>query len=390
MTGTKMEIAPGVWRLRVFVGRNAKGNPVQRSKTIRVGGTNPKPGAGTRLADAELAKMVAEANKGNTATGAETVGELLDLFLDHAVSQGRSPTTLREYRRIADKVLRPEVGKLKLSKLTARDLDALYAKLTAKGNKATTVRRVHALIGAALHQAERWDLVDRNVSLRATPPPVHAPAIEAPDPAEVQRIIAAADAIEPALASMLLLAALTGARRGELCALRWSDLDDKAGTLTIARSVYEMAGGGWAEKTTKTHQARRIGLDELGLAILKRHRDQVDALALELDATVAPDAFMFSRSPAGLEPIRPDVLTKFTIRVAQAVGVDTHLHALRHFSATQAIAAGFDAVTVGARLGHADPSITLRVYAHVLESRDRDLAASLGRTLALPAASEGA
>jgi integrase len=100
---------------------------------------------------------------------------------------------------------------------------------------------------------------------------------------------------------------------------------------------------------------------------------------------VAPDAFLFSRSPAGLEPIRPDVLSKFTKRVATKAGVDTHLHALRHFSATQAIAAGFDAVTVGARLGHADPSITLRVYSHVVEQRDRELAASLGRTLALPA-----
>ena len=77
-------------------------------------------------------------------------------------------------------------------------------------------------------------------------------------------------------------------------------------------------------------------------------------------------------------------MTKFTIRVAKAADVDTHLHALRHFSATQAIAAGFDAVTVSARLGHADPSITLRVYSHALESRDRDLAASLGRMLAPP------
>ena len=153
---------------------------------------------------------------------------------------------------------------------------------------------------------------------------------------------------------------------------------------TSRGSVYETAGGGWAEKSTKTHQGRRIGLDELGLEILRRHRYQVDALAGELDVTLAPDAFIFSRSPAGLEPIRPDVLSKFTRRAADKAGVDTHLHALRHFSATQAIAAGFDPVTVGARLGHADPSITLRVYSHAIEQRDRDLAASLGKVLALP------
>jgi integrase len=70
--------------------------------------------------------------------------------------------------------------------------------------------------------------------------------------------------------------------------------------------------------------------------------------------------------------------------VATKAGVDTHLHALRHFSATQAIAAGFDPATVAGRLGHRDSSITLRVYSHVLEGRDRDLAEALGKTLALP------
>jgi len=382
MNGTKTEVSPGVWRLRVYVGRNANGSPVQRSKTLHA--PERKAGAGIRLADRELAKMIVEATKGSAATGAETVGELLDLFLDHASAQGRSPTTLREYRRIADTVLRPELGRIKLSKLTARNLDALYAKLTAKGNKATTVRRVHALIGAALHQAERWDLVDRNISLRATPPAVHVAEVVAPGPDEVRRILEVAEAIEPALASLLLLAALTGARRGELCALRWSDVDWQGGTLRIARSIYDKAGGGWGEKGTKSHQVRRIGLDDFGLEVLRRHRAQVDALADELGVTVVDDAFLFSRSPAGLEPIRPDVLTKFTLRVAAKAGVDTHLHALRHFSATQAIGGGFDAATVAARLGHADPSITLRVYSHALEQRDRELAASLGKTLALP------
>jgi integrase len=370
------------------VGRNANGNPIQRSKTVHA--PEHKPGAGTRLADRELARMITEASRGGTATGNETVGQLLDRFLEHSESLGRSPTTIREHRRTIEITLRPELGRIKLAKLTAADLDRLYAKLTARGLKATSVRRIHAVIGAALRQAERWDLVDRNVAHRATPPPVHAAEVVAPTPDEVQRIIEVAESIEPALAGLLLLAALTGARRGELCALRWTDVDWQGGTLCIARSVYEVAGGGWAEKSTKTHAVRRIGLDELGLEILRRHRAAVDSLADELGVTLEPDAFMFSRSPAGLEPTRPDVLSKFTKRVADKAGVSTHLHALRHFSATQGIAAGYDAVTVGARLGHADPSITLRVYSHAVEQRDRELAASLGRTLALPAKTSGA
>lgn len=143
MQGTKAEIGRGVWRLRVYAGRRANGTPIQLSKTVH--GPEAKPGSGTRLADRELAKMVAKVASGSGVTGAATVSDLLDRWLDHCDSLGRSPTTMRKYRQIAEAVVRPELGKIRLTKLTAADLDRLYAKLTAKGNKATTVRRVHSL-----------------------------------------------------------------------------------------------------------------------------------------------------------------------------------------------------------------------------------------------------
>jgi hypothetical protein len=86
-------------------------------------------------------------------------------------------------------------------------------QLTAKGNGA---RRVHALIGAALHSAERWDLVEKNVARRADPPPVRAARVKAPSPKDVQALLMAAEKTEPALAVLLLLAALTGAPRLEM------------------------------------------------------------------------------------------------------------------------------------------------------------------------------
>ena len=152
-----------------------------------------------------------------------------------------------------------------------------------------------------------------------------------PSPDEVRRVVEAAESIEPTLASLLLLAALTGARRGELCALRWSDVEWQDGTLRIARSVYEVVGGGWAEKATKTHRARRIGIDDLGLAILRRHREGVDKLANDLALTIPPDVFLFSRSPVGLEPIRPGVVSKFTHASPTRLASTSDLQALRHF-----------------------------------------------------------
>jgi len=131
------EIRPGVWRLRAYAGRRANGTPVQITKTVRA--NEARPGAGRRLAERELAAMVAYVSKGNVSAGAETLGELLDAWLAH-IEPDRSPTTMRKYRDIADRVVRPELGKIKLKVLTARQLDGLYAKLTAKGNKPATVQ----------------------------------------------------------------------------------------------------------------------------------------------------------------------------------------------------------------------------------------------------------
>ncbi len=327
---------------------------------------------------------MSEVEAGKARPGTETVANLLDMWLEHCESIGHSPTTMRKYRQLAESVIRPELGRIRLSRLTARHLDQLYGTMTAKGNKPLTVRRLHTVIGAMLSQGERWDLVTTNVARKARPPAVHAEQIQAPDVQQVRAIIAAADQKEPTIAALLFVGALTGARRGELCALRWSDLDWNAGVLTIARSVYELQGGIWGEKATKRHQVRRLSLDEVGLELLRRHRHEVERLAADLELEVRPDAFMFSRSPVGAEPIRPEIVTKFMAAVVKKLGISTHLHALRHFSATELIAQGHDVRTVAGRLGHADASITLRVYSHVLPERDKEAAAALGRRLALP------
>jgi integrase len=288
------EVRPGVWRLRVYAGRRANGTPIQIRKTVEA--KDARPGAGKRLAERELASMVAKVANGNVHTGSETLEDLLNAWLDH-IRPNRSPTTIRKYRDLADRIVIPDLGKVRLQALTARQLDTLYGKLTAKGNKATSVRRVHALIAAALHQAERWDMVDHSVARKASPPPIRQEPVKAPTPDEVRAIVAKAEEIEPALAALLLLGALTGARRGELCALRWTDLNAAERTLTIARSVYETEGGGWAEKDTKTHQERTVGLDELALSVLAKHRAQVDEVARGSNSTFDPTD---SSSPAPL------------------------------------------------------------------------------------------
>jgi integrase len=379
--GSKTEVSPGVWRLRVFTGNyRPNGSTIVVSRTVR--SPDQRSGAGSRLADRELAKLIAEVSTGKVRNGATRVDALLDDWLAHLETLGRSPTTLHEYRRLVDRVVKPELGHIRLSKLTARHLDQLYQKLVRRELKPNSIRRVHATIGAALHQAEKWELVDRSVARQATPPSVHAEPMTAPTPQDVGVLLQTAEAMEPPLAVLLLLAALTGARRGELCALRWTDVNWRSGLITFARSVYETHGGGWAEKATKTHQVRSVAVDDYALTVLRRHRAGVDELAKRLELHILEDGFVFSRSPAGAEPYMPNFVSKFVLGLAKKTGIDVHLHSLRHFSATELIAGGHDIRTVAGRLGHADPSITLRVYSHVLPQRDREAAAALGHTLA--------
>lgn len=382
MRGSRTEIKPRRrpprWRLRVFTGRRTeRGSPIFRSENF----CGSAVAADERLREM-IAQQQAEATRSLSGSAdietMPTVGSLFDLWFPHLESLGRSPTTLRKYHQIADADVRPTLGNVPLSSLTARDLDVLYASLRKRNLKATSIRRVHALMSSALHQAEKWRMVDQNVARLATPPPVHTEQVVAPTPAEVQELVEAANAVEPMMATILFIAALSGCRRGELCGLRWTDVDWNNGMLNVERSVFETKGGGWGLKDTKSHSVRRVTLDDIGMEVLTKHRAAVDQLAKDLGIGLRESAFIFSRSPQGLEPVRPDLVTKFVARIS---GGRTHLHSLRHYSATQAVAGGHDIRTVAGRLGHADASVTLRVYSHVLPERDREVATTIGRTL---------
>ena len=170
---------------------------------------------------------------------------------------------------------------------------------------------------------------------------------------------------------------MTGARRGELCALRWSDVDWERRLLRIARSLTVIRHA-VSEGPTKAHQVRQVAIDDVTGAFLLVRRGQQESYAAQVGVRLCADPYLLSRSADGSGPCLPDGLSHGYERLAKRLGVGGHLRELRHFAATTAIAAGTDVRTVAGRLGHADPSVTLRVYAHVLEARDRELAGVLG------------
>jgi integrase len=243
------------------------------------------------------------------------------------------------------------------------------------------VRQIHAVIRRAFRQAVRWGWVAANPALNATPPRTARTNISAPDTSQVIRLIERASEVEPPLGRFLHIAATTGARRGELCALRWRHLDTGLATLIVESAIIEVAGG-LAEKDTKTHASRRIAIDSASMQVFAEQRAYAQGLADLSDTVLTRDAFIFSNDPGGLLPWAPDYATKRFQTVRHSLGLDSlRLHNLRHFAATHLLAAGVPVRTVSGRLGHANPSTTLGVYAHFLKASDQDAAAIMGDLL---------
>jgi integrase len=368
------ERSPGVWRLRVFIGDNpVTGNPAQATRTFR--GTK-------RQADTALAEFVAQAaQEGVPAASTTTLADLFNLWLEH-IRPMRSPTTIRGYK---DKIRRinAKLGRTTLSKLTPQAIDRCYQEWLAEGLSPSTVHHLHSVISAALHQGAKWGLVGRVATDRTSPPPLRSKIPRIPTPDTVQTLISGAESRgQPILAASIAVACTTGMRRGELLGLRWEDVDIEGQTLHIRRAVKHDDGSGWVVGPPKTHQERRVSLDGFTLAVLNdlhaRACEWARAAAVELE----PDGYVFTFDPSAKTPMKPDSLSQAFGRLCRSEGVTgVSLHTLRHFSASVLIASGRDVRTVAGRLGHADPTTTLRVYSHMVEGQDRDAADFLGQLM---------
>jgi len=361
----------GSWQLRVFIGRNSDGRPVQVARTFQ--GTK-------REAQTALAKMVTELQHASvTDRRGVTVARLFDAWLDH-IEPHRKPSTIDRYRRKIQGRIVPALGRIRIDRLTPKRLDDQYRAWRDEGLSPSTVRLCHAHLSAALNQAVKWGWLERNPAQRASAPAQARSQARSITPDHLQRLIAAAEPDDPLLAVAVALAALTGCRRSELCALRWSDVDLATGNMHVSRA-YTPVNGRRIETDTKTHQSRSIALDAVAIEVLDRRWDFQRWYAEASDVPLGTDPYILSREPTGGEPLAPHGLSHAFARLNHHVGLDCHLHELRHFTATTAIAAGADIRTVAGRLGHADPSVTLRIYAHAVEARDREVAAILGKAV---------
>ena len=365
--------SPGVWELRLEAGRDpVTGRRRQISRTVH---------GSKREAQQALNALVVETDQGH-GTGTKATFEQLSVEWLALVANDLSPTTLYRYKNLLKNRILPAIGNRSVHAIRTNDLDRLYLGLVNEvGLAPATVRQAHAIIRRAFRQAVLWGWIAANPAVNATPPRQVRSELSPPNVAQVGELLKKAGEEDPELGRFLHIAAATGARRGEMCAIRWRNVDTKLRTLTIEHSITDLPGGP-VEKDTKTHSNRRLALDPGTLAVLQEQRSVAIRLAVEASMEVTEDAYVFSREPDGLVPLVPGSITKRFQNLRDSLGYDNmRLHDLRHFTATRLIAAGVPVRTVSGRLGHASPSTTLTVYSHFVEASDQDAANVMGELL---------
>ena len=191
---------------------------------------------------------------------------------------------------------------------------------------------------------------------------------------------------DPEWGLLLWLTMITGCRRGELCSLRCEHVDLERATLWVRRSTSQPTRAPMFEKKTKTEKERRIALDPYTVELLVEHHARIAERCVRLGVAPASSAFLFSQAPDHSEPLKPRAVTQRYRRMAARLKLrSSRIHALRHYSATELLAAGVDLRTVAGRLGHGSGGVTtLRTYAAWVEQADRRAAETIATIVPRP------
>jgi integrase len=305
-----------------------------------------------------------------------------------------APSTVASYRKNVRLHVAPyPIAAVPLATLTGAKLTAHYRLLETSGRKdhregeglsARTVRYIATIVHAALEVAVRDGLLAVNPAVKASPPSAREARPPEMHPWTARQLRTFLDWTREnnrELHSAWTMLAMTGMRRGELLALRWRDIDLDAATVSVRRSagVVRVKGQGATitEGPTKTGRPRVIDLDGATVTMLRGLRRERGSMALSYarDTALAfGDHEGRIRHPERFSRSFAQVQARCRRALADAALPEIRLHDLRHTHATLLLATGTPVKVVSERLGHASPTVTLSVYAHVLPGDQRTAA----------------
>jgi integrase len=389
MRGSVRELRPGYCQLRVYVGRDPVTSK-DRYRTKCVTATTKKK------AEGHLPQFIVDLQTEPGVTTNGTVGHLLDQVIAHLRDRDREATTLRGYQGIAKQV-KETFGDLPLPQLTPQHVNSYYTTMRKRGASPGTIGNHHRFLRRAFNLAIRWGWAHDNVVNRADPPPAHKKNVVAPTNAVVAKLIdAARQETNRELWVAFTLAAALGCRRGELCGLRWSDIDLDTGHVVIRRAVKQLTRGAITAISdtdtivartcivgdVKTHQTRRLTVGGGVLVVLNGHHAKMQQRAARTSALLSPDAYVLSDAADGTVPWRPDRLTLSFIRLRTKIGAPTlRLHDLRHWNTSELLDKHEDVTVIAERGGWRDKATLHNTYGHMLPSGDQRAAQIIDEAL---------
>jgi len=365
---------PGKWLVRVFLKR-VDGRTKYHNKVVH--GT--KSDAQKYARSAETKRDLGTLDKPSSED--PTLNKFLDGWLKEFKKGSVKERTYEGYTFVLDNYVRPQLGKDRLTELTARRIQGHYNDLSEAGYSPRTVAFAHSLLRDALNHAVVEELLPSNPTFSTRRPARIKKAIDVFTPEEAERFIKAAQSDRMGIVFWFALA--LGPRPEEYTALQWADLDLQRCEASFHRSVWWPNSGGWKIEEVKTQSSlRTVNFSPVLADALARHKRIQSAYRLKRGKKYQNNGLVFASlkgSPMTLKNLTRRHLAPIMKR-AKIEG-QVNLYRLRHSFVTLSLLAGADVKSVSRAAGHSSVWFTQDTYQHVLPAMRQDAADKIGRLL---------
>ena len=368
------------YEITVYCGYGADGKQIKRYKTY-----TPDKGMTAKQIKKELERQAVlfeeECKKGQVATdGKIKLNDYFSIYFENAKNT-LSPYNYKAYQKTVKNYIAPALGHFKLKEITPVQIQHFVNELQEKPSNTksgklspSTVRRYYTVLQSIFHSAYKLGIIGINPADgdRITLPKLQEQKTEIFTPEEIDDILNYLE-LEPLQFKVLIHMALnSGCRRGELVALKWSDINFYTGVLTVQRSNYKVKGEPIQSKETKTGKSRYMTLPPYCIALLKQYRTEQTKQRLALGDKWQGDNWVFIQADGS--PMYPSTPTLMFDKFLKRHDLKHRkFHALRHTSATLLLGNGTNIKNVASRLGHTQLKTTNR-YVHALDVADKQAA----------------
>jgi integrase len=376
MKGSIRERSPGHWAIILDQRDPATGKRKRKWHSFK--GTK-------RAAQIECSRLVTAMNGGTYLEPNKiTVAAFLSRWLDHIKSQV-SPKSFERYSGLVNQNIIPALGAVAITKLKPAQISDAYSNALTSGRKddkegglsPRTVGHMHRVLKQALGHAVRWELITRNPADAVDPPKVDWKPMQTYDLSQTAELIELFSV--HTLFVPVLFAVLCGLRRGEICALRWRNVDLMAAQISVVESL-EQTKAGLRFKSPKSGKGRTVALSATVVDELKAHRAKRAQELLRLGVRLSDDDLVIGHADGSM--MTPIYISQLWARTIAKTGlVRLRFHDLRHAHATHMLANGVHPKVASERLGHSKVGITLDLYSHVIPGMQEDAAAMVDRAL---------